>query len=313
MYVVDWLLQCLRRVLSHGNDADCNCEPRSGQGDIAALTARLQALSPAINAVCQVSGNAGLSFSVLRGGQVIHRANFGFRDVQAQIPPDSNTVYHLASLSEEAPIKEYFGEFKSENSQVEGSGNIIDLLAHRTALAKNAYITTGHRIHLVPKDETLQTTASLEPAGTFRQDFKYNNWLYDLAGNIIEAVAGESLVVPREENYAQCYAARDSGLPYHIPRPTTTDKTSLAGAQDLKISVEDLLIYYGSLLKAAVHQSETSSSSTPENPFVEAAALVTPHAIVSKSPQVQNYGLGLILITLPGVLGANGTKWKRSW
>lgn len=36
--------------------------------------------------------------------------------------------------------------------------------------------------------------------------------------------------------------------------------------------------------------------------------MVTPHITVSKSPQEQIYGLGLVLTTLPGTLGAIGTN-----
>ncbi|KAH8722307.1 beta-lactamase/transpeptidase-like protein [Ilyonectria robusta] len=163
--------------------------------DIGAATSRLEALAPAIDALCSISGNAGLSVGVSQAGRVIHRANFGFRDVQARTAPDSDTIYHVTSLSKvtvaaaaahlvhrgkfgwETPIKAYFDCFASESPQVESEATIIDLLAHRTALAsKNTYITMGHQIHLVPKDQTSQMMAILEPtAETFRKDFKYNN------------------------------------------------------------------------------------------------------------------------------------------
>ncbi|KAH6981351.1 beta-lactamase/transpeptidase-like protein [Ilyonectria sp. MPI-CAGE-AT-0026] len=302
--------------------------------DIGAATSRLKALAPAIDALCSISGNAGLSVGVSQEGRVIHRANFGFRDVQARTAPDSDTIDHLTSFSKvtvaaaaahlvhqgkfgwETPIKAYFDRFASESPHVESEATIIDLLAHRTTLAsKNAYITMGHQIHLVPKDQTSQMTAILEPtAETFRKDF-------NLAGNIVVEVAGESLGsftkakffdqlgmqntiygVPPENNYAQCYVALDNGSPYHVPRPTTTDETSLAGAQGLKSNVNDLL--------AVSHQTTTGSPSTPGNPFVEASAVVTPHITVSTSPQEQTYGLRLVLTTLPGTLDAIGTNGR---
>ena len=49
------------------------------------LEARFQALHPQIEEICSVSGNSGLSIGVLHECKVIHRANFGYRDVIAKL------------------------------------------------------------------------------------------------------------------------------------------------------------------------------------------------------------------------------------
>ena len=56
------------------------------------LAQKLQGLSPAITEICEISDNAGLSVGVVHQGEVIHRANFGYRDLE-------NKSYQTATLS----------------------------------------------------------------------------------------------------------------------------------------------------------------------------------------------------------------------
>ncbi|KAE9371786.1 putative D-aminoacylase [Stipitochalara longipes BDJ] len=313
------------------------------------IIARLQLLSPVISEICQISGNVGLSIGVVHRGEVIHRANFGYRDVDAQLAPDSDTIYHLGFVTKatiaaayanlvsegklhwDIPVKDYFPSFQSTSDVVRSQANIVHLLAHRMALAsKNAYTSMGHQIHLVPKEQTTDTIGILEVAGKFHEDFKYNNWIYGMAGIILEKLAGETLGtltkrnffdplglkhttfdVPRVENYAQSYCTLDDGTPFHVARPGASDDTSLAGAQGLKSSINDLLIYYKSFMDAANHQSKTKMSFTPNNPFVDTTTILSPHVDVSNSSQLQTYGLGWVITSIPGSLGAVGTNRKE--
>lgn len=107
------------------------------------LRKKLQGLEHQISEICSISGNAGPTVGVLHHGQVIHQANFGYRDVEAKITPDSDTVYHLASLTKfvtsaavavlveegkfkwEFRIKDLLPEFHQENKEVEDNANIL--------------------------------------------------------------------------------------------------------------------------------------------------------------------------------------------
>ncbi|CAO1605067.1 hypothetical protein XANCAGTX0491_008601 [Xanthoria calcicola] len=60
---------------------------------------RLNDLRDTITEICSISGTPGLSFGVLHEDQVLQTENFGYVDIEAQIPPDSDTRYAIGSLT----------------------------------------------------------------------------------------------------------------------------------------------------------------------------------------------------------------------
>lgn len=63
------------------------------------LLDRLQGLSLVIADICRISGTPGASNSILHHGEIIYTHNHGYRNVEAGIPPDEETIYHIVSLS----------------------------------------------------------------------------------------------------------------------------------------------------------------------------------------------------------------------
>ncbi len=63
------------------------------------LVKRLEETSPITQEIRQVSGNAGISLGISHRGGVIYRANYGYRDVEAELPPDCDTVFPIASMT----------------------------------------------------------------------------------------------------------------------------------------------------------------------------------------------------------------------
>lgn len=59
----------------------------------------LQVLGSVIPEICQISGTPSTSIGVLHGGKLIYTRNYGYRDVDAKFPPDVNTIFHIASLT----------------------------------------------------------------------------------------------------------------------------------------------------------------------------------------------------------------------
>lgn len=64
---------------------------------MADLNDRFLDLRPTVGNICRLSNAAGVVLEVLHHGEVIHTAGYGYRDVEAQLPPNENAVYHLAS------------------------------------------------------------------------------------------------------------------------------------------------------------------------------------------------------------------------
>ena len=309
------------------------------------LEARLQALHPQIEEICSVSGNAGLSIGVLHEGKVIHRANFGYRDVNARIPPDSDTIYHLASLSKfvtsaavallvedghfqwESRIVDLLPEFHQKNKEVEENANLIDLLGLRMALEMRVpYWCQMHNQLLLPASEGVKVLGALESVGKFRKDLKYNNWTYGIVGDIIEKHSGLSLEKfvrtriteplglerttmghPKRENYAKSYMCWNDGTPFEIPPTTLSSGTIIGASSALKSTVNDMLVIYDKFMTAAEDQLKAISTSTSTIPFPHTQTILSPH--ITKN--ATSYGLGWFLTELPGEIGWIGLNEAR--
>ena len=118
----------------------------------------LRLLTPIISEICQILGSADISIGVAYHGGVIHRLNLGDRGVERENPPDSDTVYPIASLTKtmlaaafgvlvdegkvscNSLIRNIYPEFRQASKAARAQATLIDLLAHRIGLTpKNTY------------------------------------------------------------------------------------------------------------------------------------------------------------------------------
>ncbi len=190
---------------------------RRAQSDTEAVVQRLEEATPFIEKIRAISGNAGISLGVLHHGETIYRANFGFRDVASGLPPDSDTVFPIASMTKamvassfaalvdegkigwETKLSELVPEFKTLNENIKApelvtEANLMDLLTHRLGLTQgNNFWSQKDQQVLIDKSETAKIVGSLQPLAPFRSKFMYLNWGYGLAGEILENVTGEGL------------------------------------------------------------------------------------------------------------------------
>ena len=179
--------------------------------DLTGSIEKLQSLGDTINEICRVSGVAAVSLGVFHGGQVIHRANFGLRDVINGSLPDGDTIYPIASLTKgmtaaafghlvhkniikyNSPIRDVYPEFVQVNKEVQTQATIGDLLAHKTGLvSKNCYWHQARQRLLLPKVQTARTVSILESCGKLSDSFIYNNWTYAFAGMVLESLTSTS-------------------------------------------------------------------------------------------------------------------------
>lgn len=121
------------------------------------LLSRLIALGPVIQELCTVTGAPSAALGIALNGEKIYEAHFWFRDVASQLPPDSDTIYGVGSITKaftasaigilvneglldwETPLREVLPEvlpeFHHEDQFVECGLTISDLLAHKSGLA----------------------------------------------------------------------------------------------------------------------------------------------------------------------------------
>ena len=182
-----------------------------------AAVQRLEMVSPIIEQLRDISGNAGISLGVLHHGKEVYRASFRYRDVEARVPPDSDTIFPIASTTKamiassfaaiveegkldwDTKLSDLVPEFKTMGKDIKcreltNEANLVDLLAHRLGVsAGNNFWSQKNQQILIEKSETARILGSMQPLATFRSKFVYSNWGYELAGEILENLTGKGL------------------------------------------------------------------------------------------------------------------------
>lgn len=149
----------------------------------------------------------GASISIVMNDQIILSRGYGFSDLDKQLPVTEYTLFPIASctkaftalilgqLVEEGkiefddPVQKYIPELYLVDQERTSRLTIRDLLAHRTGVARHDPIWIFTEISRLSVIELLK---NFEPACDLRQEFQYNNFMYSIAGIIIERLTGQS-------------------------------------------------------------------------------------------------------------------------
>ncbi|KAF5565556.1 beta-lactamase family [Fusarium napiforme] len=303
----------------------------------------IASLEPQMHDICKASGATGLSLSVVSGGEEAYAKHFGFRDLEAKEAPDGDTTYFIGSVTkgmvavlvgilvEEGKLgwstrvasilPELQDSFDGRGSEI----TIADLLSHRTGVARSdaLWISRAGNI-LLPKSESLGTWAAQPVVRDFRSDFLYNNYVYDVVGQIIEMVEQKSLEEIFKERVweplgvhrtsmedlagntkaAKAYYALDDAFSYEVPIPTISHKTIMGAGGAIRSCTDDLAKYYSSFMRAVNHQFNNKTTSTPDSPFKQLTTILRPHNQLDlTSLREQSYALGWGRAQLPCRLG----------
>ncbi|KAL8852761.1 MAG: hypothetical protein Q9221_002391 [Calogaya cf. arnoldii] len=314
------------------------------------LTHRLKSLRPTIVDICQISGTPGVSLGVLHKNEVIHLDNFGYRDVEAKLAPNQDTLYFLASLSKlftaagigilvderkldwDTPVSSILPKFDHPDDVIKNKAGMADFLSHRTGLAAMTqiwYLESGRPA--LSRRETMRFCSYLEVVHAFRQRWLCNNWGYGLADEITEKLSGKSWgtflqerifdplgvkgtttnVDSDTENVANAYMALSDGTPYRLPRPRQGDGQLACGAAGIQSNVRDLLTFYKNVMQA--DEEQRRGQSTSDIPLKNIPTITSPHVALDPEPHTsleRSYALGLIRTTLPSSLGRIGLNPK---
>lgn len=174
------------------------------------ISENLIALRPMITALCKVAGTPGLAIGVIHEGKFIHEDYFGYRDVQAKLKPDRDTVFFVASLTKAitaaalgmlvndgllkwtTPVHEILLEMSRSTMLCRDQLSVIDLLSHRTGVAWSdaLYLQSNNNI-LLPKSECIRTFDYLPVITPPGSTYMYNNYGYNIAGLVVEKLSGK--------------------------------------------------------------------------------------------------------------------------
>ena len=152
----------------------------------------------------------GVGLAVVKDGKVVLAKGYGVRKRGSPEPVDGRTLFGIASntkvftatalglLVEErkiewdAPVVRYLPAFQMWDPYVTRELSVRDLLTHRSGLGLGA----GDLLWWPPSTYNRREIAArlryIEPAAGFRAAYAYDNVLYLIAGEVIEAISGQS-------------------------------------------------------------------------------------------------------------------------
>jgi CubicO group peptidase (beta-lactamase class C family) len=166
-----------------------------------------------LDAMCQKALSdfnvPGMAVGIVKDGQVILSKGFGVKNTQSQARVDEQTQFAIASnsksftaaalailvdqgkLSWDDPVKKHLPYFEMYDPYVTQHMTVRDLLCHRSGLDTFSgdliwYGTTYSR------EEVIQRSKLLEPSFGFRAGYGYNNIHFIAAGEVVEAVSGQT-------------------------------------------------------------------------------------------------------------------------
>ena len=154
----------------------------------------------------------GAAVAITYKGKLVHQKGYGVDDIRDPQPVSTQTMFKIASdtkafttaalallvqqgkVAWDAPVKEYLKDFQMYDPWVTERFTLVDLLTHRSGMGLGAgdlmlwpepsgfsRQEVVHNLRYLPGDTSL-----------FRADYAYDNLLYIVAGQVIEAVSGKS-------------------------------------------------------------------------------------------------------------------------
>ncbi|KFY95457.1 hypothetical protein V500_02772 [Pseudogymnoascus sp. VKM F-4518 (FW-2643)] len=276
---------------------------------MSSLVAQLEAFEPVFLELCKLSGIPGVSIRVAHHGKVIYQANLGYRDVEAAIVPDADTIYTLGSLTKpitaamagllvdegkikwDTQLKDVLTDFTREANDPLLNLTLTDLLSHQTGLPghDSLWFLSDNRI-MMKRSDAIPMFSTMPAVLPFRAGYCYNNFAYEIAGQIIEKLSGttyssflqERILKPLgltrtfvgapldDQNAAKAYMTKKDCTPVEIPLPFAKGDSLMAAAGGVGSSVSDPLKLYHAYMEAGNAELESDASEVPStNPFKE--------------------------------------------
>lgn len=151
----------------------------------------------------------GVAVAIVKDGAVVLTKGYGVRRLGDPAPVDSHTLFGIASntklftatalglLVEEgkiewdAPVTRYLPAFALSNPYVTHEITVRDLLVHRSGLGLGAGDLLWWPPSSYTRPEIVSRLRHIPLATSFRGAYAYDNVLYIVAGELIEAVSGQ--------------------------------------------------------------------------------------------------------------------------
>ena len=149
----------------------------------------------------------GLAVAVVHEGQVVFARGFGLKQVGRNDPVDAHTLFQIGSVTKSFaaaaigalvdeglaawhdPVVDHLPWFRVQDPWITREITLRDLLSHQSGMPGAAYPVLA----IVDARETAEGLRLLDNQGPLRQDYRYSNQAYGVAGLVVEAAAGHEL------------------------------------------------------------------------------------------------------------------------
>jgi len=211
----------------------------------------------------------GGAFLAVRDGRIIHKATFGVRNREQNLPVTLDTVFPIGSatksftamaaailhdrgsLSFDDRPHTYLPYFHMADPQADAGVTLTDMLSHRSGL--RAYADLAAEPGVLTREDYVRAATSARPEYPFRARFQYSNAMVTAAGEVLGHIAGlpwEKVIerdilaplgmtsslatfkdLPRAPDHATGYVYDPAGQAWRIaPPPNSLDTMAPAGA-----------------------------------------------------------------------------------
>jgi CubicO group peptidase (beta-lactamase class C family) len=152
----------------------------------------------------------GVSLAIVKDGAVVVAKGYGVRKLGEPAPVDARTLFGIASNTKaftatalgilvdegkirwDAPVIDYLPWFQLSDAYVTREMTVRDLLVHRSGLGLGAGDLLWWPASTYNRKEIARRLRYIPLATSFRSAYAYDNVLYLIAGEVIEAVSGQT-------------------------------------------------------------------------------------------------------------------------
>ena len=178
-----------------------------------------------VDAVREASGTPGMAIAIVEDGKVVLAKGYGVRKMGAPQKVDADTIFTIGStakamtsaalatlvdagkLNWDDKVADRLPGFQMYDAWVSREITVRDLLVHRSGLGLGAgdllYVPRGS----YSRAEIVRRLRYIKPATSFRNGYAYDNVLYIVAGQLIEAVSGQTW-----EDYVREHLFKPAGM-----------------------------------------------------------------------------------------------------
>ena len=179
-----------------------------------------------VEAIRRSSETPGMALAVVENGKVVLAKGFGVRRLGSPAKVDADTLFMIGSTGKafttaalatlvdagkigwDDRVIDHLPAFQMYDAWVTREMTVRDLLVHRSGLGLGAGDLLMVPRGKLSRAEVVRRLRYLKPAKSFRSQYAYDNILYIVAGQLIEAVSGQSW-----EDYMRDHVFRPAGLP----------------------------------------------------------------------------------------------------